>query len=93
MIPIEGYTRDISETSMTLVVPSLRIGDSHITDESCTLRIVLLDLPTGRIEINATPVRYEQLNEPETGHLMGVRITPISEIDRSRLVEYLRSLS
>ena len=92
VIPIEGYTRDISETGLALIVPSLIIGGNHLTDESCTLRIVLLDLPTGRIEIHAAPVRYEQLAGSETAYLIGARITHISESDRSRLVQYLRSL-
>lgn len=91
-IPLIGFTRDISETGLALVVPSLRVGDRYLVDEGCTLRVVLLDLPTGEVEIYATPVRYEQLEEPESGHLIGVHITEVSDSDRARLFQYLKTL-
>jgi hypothetical protein len=91
-IPLVGFTRDISETGLALIVPSLRIGDRYLVDEGCTLRVVLVDLPTGEIEIYATPRRYEELQGAEPGHLIGVEITDISEIDRSRLNQYLNML-
>jgi hypothetical protein len=94
LLPLEGYTRDISETGLALVVPSVRIGDRYLTDKDCKLRIVLLDLPTGQVEIQATPVRYEQLTEGETEgkHLIGARITKMTKSDRARFVEYLKKL-
>lgn len=92
-IPLVGFTRDISETGLALIVPSLRVGDRYLIDEGCTLRVVLLDLPlSGEIEVYATPVRYEQLKEPEIGHLIGVRITEMSDTDRDRLLHYLKTL-
>lgn len=91
-IPLVGFTRDISETGLALIVPSLRVGDRYLVDEGCTLRVVLVDLPTGEIEIYATPRRYEELQGAETGHLVGVEITEMSEIDRSRLTQYLKTL-
>lgn len=91
-IPLVGFTRDISETGLALVVPSLRIGDRYLVDEGCTLRVVLLDLPTGEAEVYATPVRYEELQEPEIGHLIGVQITGMDDEDRSRLLQYLKTL-
>ena len=92
--PLEGYTRDISETGVGLVVPSFRLGEHHLTDPHCTLRIVLLDLPIGQVEMRATPVRYQPLKEEgaEGYHLIGVRITAISDSDRARLVAYLQTL-
>lgn len=91
-IPLEGFTRDLSETGLALIVPSLRIGDRYLVDEECTLRVVLVDLPTGEVEIFCTPRRYEQLHKPETGHLIGVEITQMSENDRARLLQYLKTL-
>ena len=90
-MPVEGYTKDISESGLALVVPSLRIGDTYLTDSKCKLRIVLLNLPTGEVEIEAAPVRYEEL-EGGAGHLIGVRITRISEDDRARFNQYLNTL-
>jgi hypothetical protein len=93
MLPLEGFTRDVSETGLALIVNSLHIGDTYLMDESCELRIVLLDLPTGEVEIHAAPVRYEQLDEnaPGGGHLIGVRITHMNDRHRARFVEYLRT--
>ena len=90
-MPVEGYTRDISESGLALIVPSLRLGSTYLTNSDCRLRIVLLNLPVGEVEIEATPVRYEDLGE-EGGHLIGVRITKIKDSDRARLVEYLKTL-
>jgi len=90
VMPVEGYTRDVSDGGLALVVPSLRVGEAFLTDSSCKLRIVLLDLPAGEIEIEAMPVRYEELADGD-GHLIGVKITRISDGDRSRLVQYLRA--
>lgn len=92
--PLEGHTRDISTEGLGIVVPSLRIGEHYLTDQRCELRIVLLDLPSGQVEIHATPVRYEELSEDEADgqHLIGARITKISDTDRARLIEYLRTI-
>ena len=92
MIPLEGFTRDISESGLGLIVPSIRVGDRYLIDKDCKLRVVLLDLPTGEIEIYATPVRYQPLQESEEGHLIGVEIVSISEGDRGRLTDYLKTL-
>jgi hypothetical protein len=92
VVPVEGYTRDISESGLALVVPSLTLAGHDLTSENCTLRIVLLDLPEGRIELTAAPTRYERMTGPEPGHLIAVRITQMSAHDRSRLAQYLRTL-
>ena len=91
-MPVEGHTRDISESGLAIIVPSLRVADTYLTDSQCTLRIVLLNLPTGEVEIEGTPVRHEELSEGK-GHLIGVRITGMSDNDRARLVEFLKTPS
>ena len=93
LVPLEGHTRDISESGLALVVSSLRLGDNFLTDEACTLRIVLLDVPSGQVEIQAEPVRYEQLGGPDSAHLIGVRIKHMSDSDRYRYLQYLSTLS
>lgn len=95
VLPHDGYTRDLSEIGLSIIVPSLRVGDRYINSKDCELRIILLELPTGPIEIYATPVRYLALDETgtETGHLIGVRITKMSDGDRARYFTYLQSLS
>lgn len=91
-VPLVGFTRDISEKGLALIVPSLRAGDRYLVNEGCTLRVVLLDLPTGEVEIYATPVRYMELDEPGSGHLIGVQVTRMSEPNRERLLQFLKTL-
>ena len=93
-MPLEGYTRDISEDGLAIIVPSLRVGDKYLDSDDCTVRVVLLEVPTGSVEIQAEPVRYQQfdVSDSEKGHLLGLRITHMSDSDRSRYEMYLRTL-
>lgn len=90
---LAGHTRDMRATGLSLVLPDIHAGIQELVGEARTLRIVL-ELPTGPIEIEAAPVRYEQLSEEgmDGGHLVGARITEISDSDCVRFVKYLRSL-
>lgn len=91
---LDGYTLDISETGMSLAVPAIRIGEHYLAGGSRRLQIKL-DLPDGPIELQAVSVRYESMEEHriETGYLIGVRITEISEPDRTHLKDYVDQLS
>ncbi len=92
---LAGYTRDISETGLGLVVPSIRIGGQYLVSENRTLRITL-ELPQGdAIEIYARPVRYTPLDEDagESGYLVGVQITRLSDADRARYRVHLQTLA
>ena len=55
---------------------------------------LMLDLPTGTVEIHIVPVRSYQLGEAEkdSGHFIGARITHQSDDARTRLAKYLRGL-
>lgn len=87
---LEGRTRDMRATGLSLVVPRMRIGGEEIVAEDRQLRVVL-ELPSGPLEMEVAPVRYETL-EAEEGYLIGVRITEISDSDCVRFVKYLRAL-
>ncbi len=89
---IQGHTRDISSTGLGLVVPAIRIGEHYLTGEDRLLRIVL-ELPSGPIQLIATPVRYEPLSddESEQGFVIGVKITEISPQDRERFTSSLKA--
>jgi hypothetical protein len=93
MVPVQGHTLDVSEKGLALVVDSLRVGENLLTDPGCTLRIVLLDIPSGQVAVHAMPVRYERLEGPIERHLIGVEITHMNESDRYRFVNYLNSLN
>ena len=86
---LDGHTRDLSLTGLALVVPAIRIGERYLTD--APLR-VLVQHPTGPLELTAQPVRYEQLpsDADERGYLLGLRITEMADADRARFEAHLR---
>ncbi|HYE65943.1 MAG TPA: PilZ domain-containing protein [Pyrinomonadaceae bacterium] len=88
-----GYTRDISETGLSLVVTSIHIRDYDLVEVDRKLRIKL-SLPAGIVEANAIVIRHEWINEddPREGHFVGVRITEMGDDDRARYDEYLTTL-
>jgi hypothetical protein len=92
---LQGHTRDVSATGLALVVPSIRIGDRYLTGENRTLDIAL-DLASGRVQLQAAPMRYEPLeldkSKTETGYLIGAHIKAMSGTDRARFSEYLQGL-
>lgn len=91
-IMLSGYTRNMSETGLALIVPAIRKGDHHLAARNRRLLIVL-ELPTGPIRLQASPIRYERLNRTETGYLIGVRIISLSDEDKLRYLKYLNRLS
>jgi hypothetical protein len=88
-----GRTRNISETGLAFIVPTLRIGDEFARVIGSRLHITLY-LPSGRVRIQATPARYEQLSSSasERGYLIGVQITEMADDEWVRMVEYVRAL-
>ncbi|HEX8144730.1 MAG TPA: PilZ domain-containing protein [Pyrinomonadaceae bacterium] len=90
---LEGYTRNLSETGLALVVPSLLFGGHYLNVVGSPLHI-MLELPDGTVRIRATPLRCERLKdeESETGYLVGVRITEMNDSEWVRLVQYVRTL-
>ena len=88
---LKGYTRDISATGLALVVPAIRIGEHYLAGEDRTLRIVV-ELPAGPVQMFATPVRYEPIEENtgELGFVIGAKITEMRAEDRELLRLYLK---
>jgi hypothetical protein len=86
-----GFTRNISETGLTLLLPSVRIGDAYVTDIERRLE-VKLELPDGPVALHTTPVRFEQLprREDGCGYLLAVRITGAQDDGRERYIAYLK---
>ena len=92
-VKLAGYTRDVSATGLALIVPTIRVGGQYITGENRTLEI-MLKLPTGQIQVRATPVRYVPLEEgTDTGYLIGVQIIWMSDADRAHFDAYLQTLT
>lgn len=93
-LSVIGHTRDISKTGLSLIVPCLHIRDSEFFGTKGSLKLTL-SLPTGIVDIEATPVRYEWLGEDseKKTYLIGARITGIRDDERARFDQYVSTLS
>jgi hypothetical protein len=92
-LALVGRTRNLSDTGFALIVPSLRLGKYKLDEGNSTLRL-MLDLPTGTVEIHVVPVRSHPLgeNDKETGYFIGARIQYLNDNARTRLMKFMRGL-
>lgn len=90
---LSGHTRDLSATGLALLLPSILLGEQHLTGEGRTL-LITLELPAGPIKMQAVPARYERQDEerPEHRYLVCVHITQMSTADWSSFEKYLQEL-
>lgn len=90
---VQGRTRDVSAEGIGVILPHVRVGDRYLVGDSVTLRVTL-KLPDGYARLYGTPVRHEKLDAsgPDTGFLVGIRLTDTDERDRALLVDYIKSL-
>ena len=88
---LAGHTCDISETGLGVIVPAIRIGGQYLTGQDCTLQIVL-QLPTGPVELHAVPARYSPHDEDDVGYLIGLHVKQMSDNDRTRFRAYIKTL-
>lgn len=88
-----GHTRDISDSGLTLLLPSVRVGSVYLTDRENYLGIKL-ELPSGPAAMLTVPARFEQLSQKEDGcgYLLGVRIIKMEAGERDRYIAYLSAL-
>jgi hypothetical protein len=91
-LPLIGFTRDISESGLALLVSAKSMSVLYSLGQKYTLQL-MLNLPSGPIELEATPVRFKHINEGEAGSfiLIGAQISKMSDSDRTRFIEYLNS--
>lgn len=91
---LNGFTRNISASGMALIVPEIKLGDRHLVGENRKL-LVLVELPNGRVKLEASPVRYEKIRNGhlEGQYLIGARITEINPEDKVKFQRYLHRLS
>ena len=92
VVSLAGHTLDVSEHGLALILPSIRLGEHHLVGENRGFT-VRLQLPDGPVDMQVAPVRYENLDEhsTETGFLIGVKITQMSDVDRTQFAEYVAS--
>jgi hypothetical protein len=90
---VQGRTRDVSADGLSIVLPNIRVGGRYLVGDSVTLRITL-KLPDSYARLYGMPVRYEKLEAdgPDTGFIVGIRLTDISERDHALLLNYIKSL-
>src|SRR5262245_49805728 len=82
---MDGHTCDLSSEGIGLIVPAIRIGEHYLVGEEKRLHL-RLELPTGPVDLNISPVRYESLEDDaeESGYVIGARINDMNEADRER---------
>ena len=84
-----GHTLNISAHGLAVILHAQNIDEQYLLGAEGSMAIEL-DLPNGlSIEIQATPVRYEKLEE---GYLIGARISEMSARNRELFDEYLREV-
>ena len=90
---LNGHTLDLSENGLSLIVPQITLAEHHLVGENRSLN-VKLQLPSGPVEVVASPVRYERLEEDEieTGYLIGVKIVSMPDADRERFSRFVATL-
>ena len=90
---LDGHTLDVSANGLALIVPQITLGEHHLVAENRFLNLTLR-LPGGPVEMQATPIRYERLEEdqPETGYLIAVTIVRMPDDDRVKFSEYVATL-
>ena len=85
-----GHTVNVSTHGLAVVLHAQNIDEQYLSGVEGSMAIEL-DLPNGlSIEFQATPVRYEKLEE---GYLIGARISEISERNREFFDDYLREIA
>lgn len=84
-----GHTVNVSADGLAVVLHAQNIDEAYLLGAEGSMSIEL-DLPNGlSIEIQATPVRYEKLEE---GYLIGARISSMTARNREFFEEYLREI-
>jgi PilZ domain len=84
---MEGYTRDVSNDGLALIVQAIRIGEHYLVGDDRTLLLVL-ELPIGPVQLKVIPLRYEGL-EDDSGYVIGVRIAEASETDLANYADFV----
>lgn len=93
LLPMAGFTRDISDTGMAIIVAANSLS-GHYRDVAGRRLRIMVDFPSGLVQIHATAVRCQQLGEKgkEKEFLIGVHITEMSNHDWVNMVRYIRTL-
>lgn len=91
---VEGETRDLGTSGLTVIVSHVRVSGQYLTVAEQRLG-VRLELPAGNVSLVARAVRFEHPAEGvgESGYLLGLRILKVREEDSALYVGFLRTLA
>ncbi len=92
--PVAGVTRDVSSDGLGLIVPHIRVDEHYLMADHRMLRVTL-KCPDGDVTIDCTPVRYEQLENYDTGtgYLLGAEIKDIPVEHRELWDKFLKNVN
>lgn len=88
-VTLAGYTHRVGSDTLSLVGPFYHFGYRYLMGRNRALPVVL-ELPSGPINIQGFPVRYTKLSDQmlEDGYLLtGVDISSLSATDVNCLIE------
>ena len=91
---LECLTRDLSESGIGLVAPSIYLGYTCVVDEGRALSLSL-ELPDGStVKLKTESAHYLRLDRDttEATYLIGLRIVELAGEDLTRFTDYLASL-
>ena len=91
---ITGRTRDLSESGLGVVAPTIYAGYDCVVDRGRTL-LVSLRLPSGAVELKATAAHYIRQDDSggESSYLIGLSITAMDDDNRARYAAFLAELA
>ncbi len=92
-VALSGLTHDLSDSHLTINVPTISLGGRYLTAPDSRLAVVL-DLPKEKIEFQGTAIRYEKqiVSGKGTSYLIVVNIKRITDSNRALYVDYLQTL-
>jgi hypothetical protein len=88
---VSGYTRDISETGLAIVVSKIHVEGRYLTDQDRML-LINLETPTDTIQLKAKAKRHQVVDTEKwgKGFLIGAEIKEIDEENRAKFLAYLK---
>lgn len=89
---VSGYTQDVSETGLSIIVSKIHIEGRYLTDQDRKL-LIKLEIQDDIIEFKATAKRHQTIETEtdEKGFLIGVAVKDIDEENRTKLIEFLKN--
>lgn len=91
-LSIKGITRDLSNTGIAFVVPSIRVEEAYLVGEGRVLNAEI-SLPSGKVKMQLKGERYKQIGDEHLSiseYMVGASIVNISAGDRAKYDEFLK---